>query len=194
MDESIVLLHPPLDQSGDNLATLIRAAQADPLAFAELYHSYVDRIYAYLRARTDNVDEAHDLTQQVFLRALDALPRYRGGSASFPAWIFRIARNSAANAGSRRHPTVALDLVDDFRHPVADSDPEATALRHETSTYLHTLLAALPPDKREILALRFAGGLTVGEISNVIGKSEAATRKQLARTLQTLQEHYHDTR
>ena len=55
-----------------------------------------------------------------------------------------------------------------------------------------SLLVALDSDIRELLALRFAAGLTFAEIAAVIGKSEAATKKRLARTLQSLKEHYHD--
>src|SRR5205809_938268 len=58
--------------------------------------------------------------------------------------------------------------------------------------YLRALLGALGPDTRELLALRFAAGLTFVEIAAVVGKSEAATKKRLARTLQSLKEHYHD--
>ena len=58
-------------------AALVRAAQEDLTAFAPLYERYRDRIYAYLRTRTRSAEDAADLTQQVFLQALDALPRYR---------------------------------------------------------------------------------------------------------------------
>ena len=58
-------------------AALVRAAQEDLTAFAPLYERYRDRIYAYLRTRTRSAEDAADLTQHVFLQALDALPRYR---------------------------------------------------------------------------------------------------------------------
>jgi len=54
------------------------------------------------------------------------------------------------------------------------------------------VLATLPPDARELLALRFAAGLSTAQIAAVIGRSDAATRKRLSRLMQTLQEHYHD--
>ena len=76
--------------------------------------------------------------------------------------------------------------------PVAAHDLEAGALQREDIVRLRALLGALDPDTRELLALRFAAGLTFAEIAAVIGKSEAATKKRLARTLQSLKEHYHD--
>ena len=193
MDESMALLCAHTDHAADDLTALVHAAQADPVAFGALYDRYVERVYAYLRARTSGVDEAHDLTQQVFLQALDALPRYRGGGGGFAAWLFRIARNAAINVYSRRRTTVALHLMPEAVQPVADVDLEAGALHQEATAQVRALLDTLTADKRELLALRFAAGLTVAEIATVIGKSEAATRKQLARTIQTLQEQYHDT-
>src|SRR5438270_7946671 len=88
-------------------AALVRAAQDDPAAFGALYEAHVDRVYAYFRSRTENIQDATDLTQQAFLQALDALPRYRPGKVPFAAWLFRIARNLAINFHRRRRPAVA---------------------------------------------------------------------------------------
>ncbi|HEY7355449.1 MAG TPA: sigma-70 family RNA polymerase sigma factor, partial [Ktedonobacterales bacterium] len=74
-------------------AALVAAAQADPAAFDALYQRYLARVYRYLRAHVGSDDEAADLTQQVFLKALDALPRYRPRGAPFAAWLFQIARH-----------------------------------------------------------------------------------------------------
>jgi RNA polymerase sigma-70 factor, ECF subfamily len=185
----------PREGDGDPLSdevALVRAARQEPSAFAALYDRYLGRIYAYLRARTSNDEEAADLTQQVFLQALDALPRYREGRVPFAAWLFRIARNVAIDAHRRRRTSVAWDLVPEALQPVAAHDLEAGVLRREDIAQLRALLGALDSDTRELLALRFAAGLTFAEIAAVIGKSEAATKKRLARTLQSLKEHYHD--
>jgi len=170
--------------------TLVRAAQRDPIAFDPLYERYIDRVYAYLRARTTTLEDAADLTQQVFMHALAALPRYRDGS--FAAWLFRIARNAAVDAHRRRRATVPWDLLPEALHPLAEDDAEAHLLAREARERVRFLVAALPPDKRELLALRYAARLSTAEIAAVIGKSEAATRQQLSRVLHALQEQYHD--
>ena len=110
---------------------LVRAARQEPSAFAALYDRYLGRIYAYLRARTNNDEEAADLTQQVFLQALDALPRYREGRVPFAAWLFRIARNVAIDSHRRRRTSVAWDLVPEALQPVAAHDLEAGVLQRE---------------------------------------------------------------
>lgn len=172
---------------------LIKAARRDAAAFGLLYHRYVNRVYAYLRARTDTADDAGDLTQQVFLQALAALPRYRGQGSAFPSWLFRIARNSVSNFHSRYHSTVTWDLIPAALHPVAAHDLEAEVLHREALDRLSTVLRALDTDTREILALRFAARLTAVEIATVIGKSEAATKKRLSRALEALKERYYDS-
>jgi len=77
------------DAPADDDMLVRAAAGADPaartVAFDALYQRHFTRIYAYLRARTANQEDAADLTQQVFLRALDALPRYRLGSVPVSA-------------------------------------------------------------------------------------------------------------
>src|SRR4051812_21655706 len=153
----------PREGDGDPLSdevALVRAARQEPSAFGTLYDRYLGRIYAYLRARTSNDEEAADLTQQVFLQALDALPRYREGRVPFAAWLFCIARNVAIDAHRRRRTSVAWDLVPEALQPVAAHDLEAGALRREDIARLRALLDALDSDTRELLALRFAAALT----------------------------------
>jgi len=65
-------------------------------------------------------------------------------------------------------------------------------LRRDDLAHLMALVNALEPAKRELLILRFVAGLSTSEIARVVGKGEAATKKQLWRTLQTLKEQYHD--
>lgn len=185
----------PLDgdpASMSDESALILAARHDAAAFGTLYLRYLDRVYWYLRARTPNEDDAADLTQQVFLHALAALPRYRQQSVPFAAWLFRIARNVAIDFSRRRRATVAWDALPDGARAGALPDLESTAMQAEAFARLRTLLARLDTEKRELLALRFAAGLTVAEIATVIGKSEAATKKQLTRLVQSLKEQYHD--
>jgi RNA polymerase sigma-70 factor (ECF subfamily) len=171
---------------------LIRAAQQDPAAFGVLYLTYLDRIYRYLRSRTRNEQEARDLAQQVFLRALSSLKDYRVHRLPFAAWLFRIARNMAIDANRRHKTTITWDFLPDALRTDSAVSAEEEAMRREDVERLREILAELNMDKREMLALRFAAGLTAAEIAATIGKSEAATKKQFARLMRTLREKYHD--
>lgn len=173
-------------------SALVREARENPIAFGALYERYRDRIYWYLRTRTGNPEDAADLLQQVFLRALDSLPQFRPQKGPFVGWLFAIARNTAINFNQRNRPTVTWDLVPEALR-ADDHEPESTVLHREDLIRLRALFDTLDPDKRELLVLRFVAGLTAREIGVTIGASEAATKKRLARTLQTLKEHYHDS-
>jgi RNA polymerase sigma-70 factor (ECF subfamily) len=170
---------------------LVRAAQADIAQFNALYHLYVERVHRYMVARTHSAEDAADLTQQVFLQALDALPCYRERGVPFGAWLFRIARNVVTDNNRRPQRTTAWNDVPPALNSSQAADPEATALHGEALTQLRALLVQLDPSKRELLALRFAAGLSSRQIADVIGKREAAVKKQLTRIINTLKEQYH---
>jgi RNA polymerase sigma-70 factor (ECF subfamily) len=191
--QSSLAVSRPLDLRGqDDEADLVRCAQEDPAAFGVLYERYADRVYSYLRARTDNAEDAADLTQQVFLQALAALPRYKARKVPFAAWLFRIARNLAINFHQRRRKTVAWDLLPEFLQPMMQDDMFARMARGEEYARLAVLFGALDADTRELLVLRFAARLTAAEIASVTGKSVGATRMRLSRTLRALKEQYDD--
>jgi RNA polymerase sigma-70 factor (ECF subfamily) len=175
-------------------AELIAAAQVDPAAFGPLYLHYRDRVYAYLRTRTGSDEDAADLSQQVFLHALGALPRYRPRGAPFAAWLLRIARNAAINHHQRRRPSVTWDLLPEALHPPAGDDPEAHAIRRDEAAWLRAVLEGCDRTTRDMLSLHFAAGLTIAETAAVVGKSEAAVKKRLTRTVRALKEHYRDPR
>ena len=180
------------EPQGDEEARLVQAACGDPAAFEALYQRYRARVYGYLRTRTTTDEDAADLLQHVFLRVLDALPHYQPQRGPFAAWLFVIARNMATDFHRRQGATVAWDLVPPGLRTPPEDTVEAQVLRREDDARLAMFIRELPPLKREMLALRFVGQLTVPEIAAVIGKREDATRKLLARTLQTLKERYDD--
>jgi RNA polymerase sigma-70 factor (ECF subfamily) len=184
------IVNDPLGEPAD--FALVAAAQAQPEAFGLLYERYLSRMYRYLRTRCESAEETADLAQTVFERAFHALSRYRADEAPFSAWLFRIARNAATDAHRRRRGTVPWDGMPE---PLADIDPRApenALLEKERLTTLRQRLARLDAGKRELLALRFAAGLSSAEIASLTGKSEAAVKKQITRTIAHLKELYRD--
>jgi RNA polymerase sigma-70 factor (ECF subfamily) len=179
--EPLDLAATPLD---DRLAV---DARSDPQAFAPLYERHVDRVYRYLRARGANHDEAAELAALTFERALSHLDRYRPGRSGFVAWLLRIARNAFIDAARRQgNKSVGLDQAAELTAP--GQSPEDIAIAAEERRRILSHVARLPDVQRDALALRFAGGLSSREIAAVIGKSEAATKKLLTRSLAALKE------
>ena len=142
-------------------AVLVLAAQQDPVAFAPLYQIYRDRVYGYLLARCGDVEDAADLTQHVFLKAMDALEQYRPEKGPFVAWLFGIARNSATNFRRRSLQKVAWDLPERVGSVDTVQSLEETILRRESQDQVRRLCSALEPAAQELLALRFVAGLDV---------------------------------
>jgi RNA polymerase sigma-70 factor (ECF subfamily) len=175
----------------DAEAALVRQARDEPRLFAPLYHRYRDRIYWYLRARVHSDEDAADLTQQVFLQAMDRLHQYNERKGTFAAWLFGIARHAAANS-HRRPRSDTWDYLPEAAHATGREATESDVMRRESVARVTRLVGSLPAAKRELIVLRFVGGLTVPEIASVIGKSAEATRKDLKRTLRTLKERYDD--
>lgn len=171
---------------------LAGAALDQPDAFGPLYERYLSRVYRYLLARVGTRDEAADLTQTVFMRAFGSLSGFRPERAPFSAWLFRIARNAATDSLRRRQPSVSLDGLPDGLVAAAGDSPEALAEKRERLDRLRGYVERLDANKRDLLILRFAAELTVREIAQTVGKSEAATRKQLTRTINALKEQYDD--
>ena len=193
MEKSV---HPPsageLSIDTDE-AELVRAAQADPSTFALLYRRYLPRVYNYVRSRLGSDEDAADLTQQIFLQALDALPGYQPRGVPFAAWLFQIARNAVSDFYRRRKTLVSWDSFPEaLRGQSLFQDIDASLVHQERLAHLKTLLARLNPAQRELLALRFAAGLSSPEIARVVGRSPAAVKKQLTRLLHTLKEQYHE--
>jgi RNA polymerase sigma-70 factor (ECF subfamily) len=168
---------------------LALAARTDPEAFGQLYRRHRLSVYRYLRSRTASDDDAIELTAITFERALTAMPRYRSRGGGVVAWLLRIARNAAIDAGRRTsHVPLDADIVD-RRGGVS---PEAVAVANEERRFLAHALADLPGPQREAVVLRYAAGLTARQIGEVLGKSESATQKLLSRALATIREHHRD--
>src|SRR5262245_47822728 len=109
-----------LSQITDELA-LVRRAQTNAQAFGALYDRYVQRVYRYCLYRTNHLHEAEDLTAQIFLAALESLPRYRQ-DGHFAAWLFSIARNKVAE----HHRHAPHEPLDEAQLPPLQIDFELT--------------------------------------------------------------------
>jgi RNA polymerase sigma-70 factor (ECF subfamily) len=168
---------------------LALAARTDPEAFGLLYRRHRLSVYRYLRSRTGSDDDAIDLTAITFERALVAMQRYRPRGGGFVAWLLRIARNAAIDAGRR---TSLLQLDGDVVDRRTVASPEAIAIAQEDRRALAQALVALPEPQREAVILRYAAGLTARQIGEVLGKSDVATQKLLGRALASIRGHYRD--
>ncbi|CAN5806925.1 N/A [soil metagenome] len=168
------------------------AARRDPRAFEPLYRKYVARIYSLALYETRDRHAAEDVTEQVFLQALAALPRFReqgvGAESTFRVWLMAIARNALANErrSRRRRPQVTLELAAELAAP---DDPAAAAEQRLEARRAWAAIMELPAERREALVLRLVNELSAREIGELMGKSEGAVRVLIHRALSTVREH-----
>jgi RNA polymerase sigma-70 factor (ECF subfamily) len=179
-------MNPGLGRSrgvNEALVERIPVATADTETFAALYERTFPRVYAYVASLLRDRAAAEDVTAQTFERAYRKQTSYRSRRGSREAWLFGIARNAALDELRRRKRRARLETepVDDVT-PAADEAVEL-ALQRET---VRTALGALDGRERDLLALKFSGGLSNAEIARVLGVSETAAGTRLHRTLTKL--------
>ena len=159
-----------------------------PASFASLYERAFPRVYAYVASLVRDRATAEDVTAQAFERAYRRRRSYRPAKGSPEAWLFGIARNAALDELRRRKRRAALEAdPEDMGAPSPDEHADFS-LRRET---VRAALATLPGGERDLVALKFAGGLSNAEIARVLGTSESNAGTRLHRTITKLREACH---
>lgn len=169
-----------LDLATDN--ELVRLALDNRECFGVLYDRYAARIYKFSYRRLGNRSEAEDASSAIFIRALERLASFRGGS--FAAWMFAIARTTVTDHFRAR-------VVEALPHTFDPVDPGPSPLdsaisNDETRTVRH-FLEALSSDQRDVVELRLAG-LTGAEIAESMNKSVAAIKMLQLRAMKRMRE------
>jgi RNA polymerase sigma-70 factor (ECF subfamily) len=161
---------------------------AAPTSFAQVYRSTVADVYAYVASLVGDRAAAEDVTAQAFERALRKRGRFDARRGTERAWIFGIARNAALDELRRRKRSVALvgDPAD-VGEPAIGDDADA-AVRRAT---VRVALDALAPRERELVALKFHGGLSNAEIAALVGTSESNVGTRMHRAITKLREACH---
>lgn len=174
-----------------------RAQGGDREAFAELVERYSKPIYGLvLRMVRGRREEAEDLTQEVFLRAYKALPRFRGES-KFSTWLRKIAVNRTLNSLQKKSlPSFSLHQSHDGEEheveiPDASRGPDRMSERQETAEAIERAVGELSEALRLVFVMREFQGLSHEEIAQVLGSTSQAVRvrhhrakKELAQKLE----------
>jgi len=175
----------------DDDAVVTLATQGDRHAFGELYDRYVERIYNYVYYRTSDPDDAEDLTERVFLRAIRHIENYEDRGYPISAWLYRIAHNLVANwyRDNSRREEVPLESVA-FSLEFTGEHPEPSVLQEEECQQLMEVIHQLPEDRQQLLILKFVERLTNAEIGEIMDRTEGAIKSLYHRTLVALRQEY----
>lgn len=165
---------------------IIVAAQADPQRFGPLYDQYFAEVFRFIHRRTRASELTADLTQQVFLKALLALPRYEPRGLPLRAWLFRIALNELRMYW-RKKKEVVMDLS--WAEVGALSAEVGLQEREEDMQRLASALSRLPAEKARLIELRYFDGASFAEVGQVLGIGEDAAKMRVHRILHILRQY-----
>jgi|SRR5215211_7479273 len=154
--------------------------------FASAYDEHVWQVYGYLAYRLHSADDAEDLTQLTFERALKAWDRFDARRASLGTWLLAIARNALVDHYRRDRSKLHEPFVNDEEISAAIGYREPEPDRLGLSPDLAAGLERLGDREREVIALRFGGDLTGPEIAKLTGLSLANVQQLLSRSLRRL--------
>ncbi len=166
-----------------------RTAPAYDAAFAEAYHTYYSRVFAYIYARTRDPELARDLTAEVFIRAYTKGHSLREAQA-FAGWLFAIARNvTAAHYRTAKRQTGGMERLKDSLHTAsAPDDPSDLTIRREQMETIMRHFSSLTEREQNLISLRFDAGLTTVEIAAATGLSPVTVRVSIFRALTKLRD------
>ncbi|HEX2254934.1 MAG TPA: sigma-70 family RNA polymerase sigma factor [Thermoanaerobaculia bacterium] len=167
-------------------------------AFGDLVRRYQGRLVNHLARLLRDVDEAHDVAQEVFFKVYQALDRF-DPSYRFSTWLFRVAQNAAIDQiRKRRLKLVSLQRQEDgeegreWELPSPDRDPYGEARNVERGSAIHEAVAALPGEYQELISLRHFGELSYEEIAQLKGMPLGTVKNKLFRGRQVLKEQLGD--
>lgn len=155
-------------------------------ALQEFYEKYFPKVYKYFRFRVQDPQCSDDLTAKVFLKAVEHFPNYSPERSSLATWVFTIARNTLIDhyrAGGSRTP-VSLETAEQLADPKADQENDQ--LKREEREILLAALLSLAERERDIIALKFAAGMSNVEIARQTGLGESHVGVLIYRSLAKL--------
>jgi RNA polymerase sigma-70 factor (ECF subfamily) len=169
------------EPTSDEAELVQRAVGHDPEAFGRLYDIHVDRVYRHIYYRVGNEQDAEDLTQRVFLKAWQAIPRYKKTASPFIAWLMTISHNLVVDSYRTRKETAYLEA--EVLADCAASSPEQAAETSLEQQRLRRAILKLGSGEQQVVILRFMEGFQFSEIASVLNKKEGNVRVILHRAL-----------
>lgn len=183
-----------LDPSDEELVQAVLSGNRD--RFESLVERYQTRLVNYLYRMVRNLDEAHDLTQEVFIRVYQALDRY-DSQYRFSTWLFRVAQNAAIDVIRKRRiqlvpltrrPDEAGEATVDLEIPDGVPSVLEAMQGREADAAIRTAIDALPWEYRELILLRHYGELAYEEIAEVKAMPLGTVKNKLFRARQMLKQ------
>lgn len=188
---------PSLEDPNDDFRLVARAQQGDLGAYDLLVTRHRGRIFAMIRNMIHQEADAWDLSQEVFIKAWNALPRFEA-KARFSTWLYRIAHNVVYDWTRKRKLDSVGELNDEifereridsssFTTPSGGDSPDQTMAQGELRVKIEIALGKLSPEHREAVILKDVQGLSYKDIADVMECSLGTVMSRLYYARQKLQ-------
>jgi len=174
-----------------------RVLAGDANSFEFIVKKYEKMIYNLAMSKTNNRENAQDISQECFLRAYKMLASYRTDSA-FSTWIYRICQNLIFDfyRKEKKIKTVSLSAADRYGEEIPDrelqdfdSDPSEQILRAEKIEKIREIINSLPEELREIIVLRDLNNVSYARISEMLGLELGTVKSRLNRAREKLKNY-----
>ena len=167
-----------LDKPPNESDVVMRAIQGDRSAFGLLYDQYQIPIFRYLSVKVNGREIARDLTQVVFVRALENIVGYRNKGSPFSSWLYEIARNLVIDyyRTRREHKSIDDPEESDSLLPFFVQEPEANIDFEANLQLIDLAMETLSDPHRQILVMRFFEERPIREVAEMLEKTESAVK------------------
>ena len=175
------------DKKNEDTELVALAQKGSTNSFNKLVDKYHSRIYSLTYQMTSNREDAEDLTQEIFIKAFEALPRFKGRS-SFYTWLYRIGINKTINYRKKRNRNrpISIDALDQditYDEVYAELDSKDSPLRHiglnELQVKLNEAMQRLSLKHRTVVVMHDIEGIPHDEIAKIVGVSVGTIRSRL---------------
>lgn len=169
-----------MDQTLDSKARIeglvLRAQNGESEAFSLIYREYVEQVFRYACIRVGRDEQAEDITQEVFIKALQNIKSYRYKGKSFASWLFRIAHNQIIDYYRQSNKYQQVPIMETLSS-TDEEDPVISLERRAEVSTIKQAIEELPPRQKEIISLRFGAELSISETAQATGISEGSVKK-----------------
>lgn len=180
-------INPRYHQSTEEISSeqdYVEASKKDPSQFGFLYDKYYEAVFRFVFQRTGNEHSAHDITSEVFFKALHNIHKYEFRGLPFSSWLLRVAQNETMTVFRNKSKSRVVNLKSDHLENLIDEIEENHL--DDFKPFLMKALGDLKESDLQLIEMRFFEGRPFKEIADITQKKESAVKMKLYRILEKL--------
>jgi len=156
-------------------------------SFELIYEQYYDKVFNFIYMRILNREDAEDITEDTFIKAMTAFGNYDPEKSSYITWLCTIARNCMVDHIRKSHRDKIVPF--DETYEAGEIDSEIEKLTDDTERQVYDIMSHLKQDERELLSMRYKLNMDYNQIAAVTGISSKAAAKRVERILKKCRDY-----